>query len=418
MKEEKKQMISREKAGKSGRGGTAVMYFLLTCKKAFRILPRFFLMILGTLAVILGVSALLYAAGGSGSILPRIRVGIITASEDDRSRYGVNVVGEMGSIKAISDFIPMTEEEAEEALAAGKIQIAAYITNDIYEDVYSGKNTPVRIRLTSEKDIIMETFLDLAEAGIDILETGESAVYAIGDTADVYPLRRSKSLLMDQISMKFITQALVRMGTWNVKTLSAYGNITVTGFYMITVLLFVTAVMFGMGFAGLYVKEEQVIDRCLYRIGVGPLVQGLIRVISMTAVLWMLFTLGTLIVCLVSDAAAFRPEYILWLLPVSFSVAGFVHMVYSLVNFGSGEIIYLLLGILMFVLGGALFPLSMLPGPLSGAASILPVQYWQKYLADMFWNGFSSGDLIRILLIGAAAMVLGTAGAYVLRRES
>ncbi len=418
MKEEKKQMISREKAGKSGRGGTAVMYFLLTCKKAFRILPRFFLMILGTLAVILGVSALLYAAGGSGSILPRIRVGIITASEDDRSRYGVNVVGEMGSIKAISDFIPMTEEEAEEALAAGKIQIAAYITNDIYEDVYSGKNTPVRIRLTSEKDIIMETFLDLAEAGIDILETGESAVYAIGDTADVYPLRRSKSLLMDQISMKFITQALVRMGTWNVKTLSAYGDITVTGFYMITVLLFVTAVMFGMGFAGLYVKEEQVIDRCLYRIGVGPLVQGLIRVISMTAVLWMLFTLGTLIVCLVSDAAAFRPEYILWLLPVSFSVAGFVHMVYSLVNFGSGEIIYLLLGILMFVLGGALFPLSMLPGPLSGAASILPVQYWQKYLADMFWNGFSSGDLIRILLIGAAAMVLGTAGAYVLRRES
>ena len=92
-------------------------------------------------------------------------------------------------------------------------------------------------------------------------------------------------------------------------------------------------------------------------------------------------------------------------------------MIYSLVNFGSGEIIYLLLGILMFVLGGALFPVSMLPGPLSGAASLLPVQHWQKYLADMFWNGFSSGDLFRILLIGSAAMIIGTAGACVFRKE-
>ena len=417
MNEEQKEDITRGTGSKKGRGGTAGIYFLLTCKKSFHILPRFFLMIMGTLAVILGVSAILYIAGTSGSILPRIRVGIVTAAEDDRSRYGVNVVGEMGSIKAISEFVPMTEEEAEKALKSGKIQIAAYITNDIYEDVYSGTNTPVLIRLTSEKDIIMDTFLDLANAGIAILQTGQSAVYAIGDTALTYPLRRSRSLLMDQISMKFITQALVRMGTWNEKTLSAYGDITVMGFYVITILLFVTVVMFGMGFAGLYIKEEQVIDRCLYRIGVNPAVQGVIRVVAMTFVLWMLFTLCTLIACVAAKAAVFQPVFILWLLPLSFSVAGFVHMVYSLVNFGSGEIIYLLLGILMFVLGGALFPVSMLPKALSGITSVLPVQHWQKYLADLFWNGFNRGDFLRILLIGAVCMIVGTAGAYVLRRE-
>ena len=399
-----------------GGRGTALVYLELTWKKAFLLLPRFVLTILGTILVLAAAAFILYAAGREGTVLPRVSVAVVTEDGDLTTGMGARLAEKMDSVKSVCDFHYLNEEEAEQALREGTVQAAVYLTRDIYNDINNGINTPVRIRITEDSGLAVQTFQDLVNVGISMLQTGESAVYAIDETAVTYPVTRPVPDLMDQLAMKFLALALNRSGAFRVTTLSAYGNITITGFYLATGLLFVTVVLFGMSFAALYGQEEKTAGICLRRNGAGPVWQSLCRISAMTFILWVLLGFCSWLLTEATKAADFRIWHFLMLLPLAFSAAGFLHFVYSLAGGQEGSLVCLLSGILIFVFGGGLFPSSMLPGGLSRICSMLPVQYWQRYLADLFWNGFSAADLIKILFAGMLCGLAGVVGLYVHER--
>ncbi len=393
-------------------GGTALVYFKLIWKKAFLALPRFFLALAVTAAVMAAAMFAMYITARQGSLLPRIQVAVVFKDQDVTTTMAAKLVEGMDSVRSVCEFKYISAEEAEKALSENKVQAILYLNENMYDDINEGVNTPVLIRLPEDSGLAVQTFQDLVAAGISMVQTGESAVYAIGETADTYPTKIPAQTLMDQMISKFIPLALNRSGTWNTVTLSAYGDISVTGFYMITILLAVAVILFGMGFASLYEKKQQTVSLCLRRKGVHVWLQGLARLSAVTFVLWIMLCILTAVLCASMKAAAFRPALLLTLLPAAFSIAGFVHLVYGFVQTESASLIYVILTVLLFVLGGGLFPAALLPADLSGVAGLLPVSIWQRYLADLFWNGFSMASFAKIMLAGLIFAAAGTLGLY------
>ena len=94
-----------------------------------------------------------------------------------------------------------------------------------------------------------------------------------------------------------------------------------------------------------------------------------------------------------------------------------MHMIYSFASGESGSLIFLLVSLLVFVLGGGLFPASFLPEVLAAVPKYLPVQLWQRVLTGAF-AGETALEAVRLTLVyGAVMTVVGAAGAKVSARN-
>ena len=86
-------------------------------------------------------------------------------------------------------------------------------------------------------------------------------------------------------------------------------------------------------------------------------------------------------------------------------------MIYSFASGESGSLVYLLVSLLVFVLGGGLFPASFLPEVLAAVPKYLPIQLWQRVLTGAF-AGESAAEAVRLTLVyGIVMIVVGVLGA-------
>ncbi|MBQ8305399.1 MAG: ABC transporter permease [Blautia sp.] len=388
------------------------IYFELILKKGLLSLPRF-LLALAVTGVILLVSALaMFAMTGRDQLSTTIPVGIVIPEGDMLTSMGAGMLAEMESVKSICSFQYLSEEQADAALSDGTIQAAIYLTRDLYQDINSGVNTPIRILIPRDSTLGVSLFRDLVTVGVSMLQVGEAAVYSLEETADMYEVVTPVQTLMDDMAMEFVSLAMSRNAAWDSTLLSEYGSITMTGFYLITAILAFLSVFFGIGFSGLYEARELALEKCLSRKGIGAVSRSLARLFPMTAVLFVLLSAALSVAAAVSDLVTMRWYLLPALLPAAFCLACFIHMIHSLTLRTSGCLFYLLVTVLMFIMGSSLFPASSLPRILRPLPSVLPVHVWQKYLSDVLWNGFSLRSFLSCLLTG---LVMAGIGALALK---
>ena len=385
------------------------IYFRMIWKKGLMVLPRLLLTVFVTAAVIGGAAFVVYHASGEEDTLPGVDVAIVTEGNDFSITMGTQLVQNMESVRSICRFHEVNEAEAAEGLKSGRFQAAAYLPENIYEDVDSGVNTPVRVQVSSQSLLSLRMFRDLVDAGLSIIQTGESAVYAIYDTAAEYGAEGSPGQIANDISARFMTLALQRDTVFHTTVISPFGEISIPVFYTVTILLFVTCILFGISFAELYKGENRAFRICLKRSGTGDAARAAARVTVVTLVLFLFLSLVYILLSFFSSLTVFNGTYLIILAVPAFSTAAFIHMIYSFTSGESGSLFYLLFSILVFIVGGGLFPSAMLPDMLKSVPRFLPVQTWQDCLSGVFMGSPSKSAVMSAAGAGLLMILAGLA---------
>ena len=154
-------------------------YCRMIWKKGLLLLPRFVIAILCTTAVLFGVVYVFATYMQEDQVLPKAKVALVTAPGDFVTRLGANAITGMNSVQQVCDIQFMDKKEAEESMQTGKIDAAIYLTEDIYSDISSGENTPVRVQVSSRSFAGLDLFEDLLGDGMTMLQTGEAMVYSL-----------------------------------------------------------------------------------------------------------------------------------------------------------------------------------------------------------------------------------------------
>ena len=390
------------------------VYRKLIWKKAMLVLPRFLLsLVLSVLAV--GLCAfVVYKASGEERMLPGIDVAVVAEGDDLMVQMGMNLVQGMESVKSLCRFHSTDEADAVSGLQSEKYQAAVYLPEDIYDDVNEGVNTPVRVQISSRSILSLSLFRDLVDTALSMIQTGESAVYALYDTSYAYETNGKVDPLTDRIAAGFMTLAITRGSDFRVTVLSPYGDISIRSFYTVTIVLFLVCLLLGACFAGLFRREKEAMLVSLKRNGITDLTRTGAKISAMMLVLFPLLTVTYIALSRLTDISVFRLASLLFLLVLSLSLASFMHLICQVVPGEACSLFYMIVSMVIFLLGGGLFPSSMLPESLHVLPALLPVRGWQRCLLEVFEGTLSSEVLLEVLLYGfimaAAAYLISMAG--------
>ena len=440
---------------KSGKMKIWRNYLLLETKKGMRFIP-FFAVSIAIIAgaVVLATSVFLAVMSSRGS-LTRAQIGIVTtdraitvtpggnaaestaesaaenspetapesgsAPKDTRpgamTSLAVRLVSQMDSVKTLASFSFVKQKEAEAGLADGSLDAVIYISADTYDNINNGTNTPVLIRLGAgaaglEKDL----FASLVSAGVRIFRTVEGAVYAPMAAGQTYTLVTDPGTIGDRIFDLFLKTAMNREALWNKVSVSAFGSLTGSAFYLVSA---VTAALFlfGVGFSSFYTSEERSVLRLLARSG--PSVTAL-ETARLLAVFFSCLVFGTFLLLgtdLASAAAAGSPlpevlrafpRSIPFLLAAAGLMASWIHLVNTFLPDQAAAFGMLLLVLLLFVVSGGLLPTAYLPDALRSVSSVSPVHLVQLLVSRILWpeaSGSMNGALGWSAALSAALLI-------------
>lgn len=211
--------------------GIFFRYLKLQGKRAVGYLPSLLLtsLILAVVVAVIAVgsSRLLYQDQVSG----RVEVAIVTEEEDSLGKSVLSMLGSMGSVESLCDFIETDEEEAREGLSEGRYAAAILVPPDMVESIINGTNRPVTILLAESGGIETLLLEELAESGAEILGSAQAGIYA----ADCYASERGFPELIPELeealNKVYLGYALSRDGWYERITVSALGQMDLSAYY-------------------------------------------------------------------------------------------------------------------------------------------------------------------------------------------
>ena len=398
------------------------VYYRLIWKKGLVILPRFLVTLVITAIVLVLAAFLVFGlVQQERSLNLKVPVAVVVPDRDLETTMAISMVAEMDAIKNYCDLQFLTDKRAHAALERGDVMAAVYLTENLLGDVSSGTNTPVVIQLASGSGLGVQRFRDIINIGLSLVQAGQAGMYALDEMMELHPVTENARSIRNDVIDDYFLVLLNRANTWDTTLLSPFGDIAIAGFYSITAALGITCLLFGSCFAALYDKKERAVDICLSRLGIGAVTRSLSRLAVMTFVNWCLMTIILIPALILTKSAQITPGLILkllpGLLPTAFAISAFTHLVYAFAVGESGSLFFLICSVLVFVLGGGLFPAAYLPRFLYHFARVLPVYIWQKYLSELVWGQAGLLSLAGVTLYGLAMAAAGGIGLKIHERD-
>ena len=397
-------------------------YLLLEIKKGMTLIPFFVVSIIGTSLAVLLAAVLFCAVMDRQNILPRASVAIVTtrtdsetdvrtdANPDFMTTLAVNTVSQMESVKLLADFSYITQEEADRGLADGSVDAAIYIAPDTYNDINNGINTPVTVKLSAAAaSLERNLFASLVSAGVRMIRTVEASVYTPYRLSESAELTAEPAAIGDMIFDLYLKLALGRTSLWQAESVSAFGNLTLLQFYMISgFVLFL--MLFGIGFRVFYSDSESEVLRMLARSGVPLPASDAARLTAVTLVLLVFGLLLTGLCHLLPAADNAEAAHTVFTLSsfgmlclLSVLLASCIHLAGKLLPESAFPLTYTLCVILLFITGGGLLPTVWLPPALRAAAAFSPVSLSQHLAEAILVPGILSGAELQGICITSAA---------------
>lgn len=374
-----------------------------------------------------GVAAMLFLAAAVAwgishwfanvQMFQKVTIGIILPEDAGTTELLVDMVSEMDSVKSICTFSYLDEKEAEEQLADGTIQAVVGLTDDFYEDVNEGVNTPLNVYFSAEESLGKSVFRELLQDGVSYVQVTEAAVYSATDMAERYTLSVSRADMENMLSYLYIGSIFTRGRMFTNCVLSATGTIDFYQYYFVMgILLFL--LLQSMCFGFFYRKQDVIVAGKLRIFGIGPWYLSFVRTVIMALYIFVELLVCYVIGCKVSryvDSSFLMPDgwTVLGFLPLAIAMAAFFHMVYSLAKDQSkGSILLLVVNVMMLVCAGGILPVALLPLWVQKIAGYLPFGFWMDYLEKVLYGKAFSAELWIELAMAAVFFVVGVIGTW------
>lgn len=318
------------------------------------------------------------------------------------------------SVNDIADFTYLSLDEAKEGIKDGSVQAAIILGDTFINDIMTGINTPAIVLLPEDTMLNTQVFHEEVRDGISLIRTGESGIYAVTDAwIHGYSMVISRSDMENLLTDLFTRNALDRNDVIKVTSVSAFGEDTIMQYYIASgfsvILLFA-----GLIFGNLYSGNDLIVRKKIRVNGIGSLLSGLVRVLVMTT---FIFVISIIMICMIMIYSKFTGIFtdfyfeiqaVPGLLLISFSLAGFFHLIYSLSDVeAQNAMILILMAVFMAFSSGCIFPMAFLPGVFQMIGRFMPMRLWRMGLSQIL---FAYPDIDVILLLLGTGLLFAAGG--------
>lgn len=369
-------------------------YLCMELKRAWKILQKsiagFCLLLIFT-----GTTAILFSVMmQNAQVFQKVSVGISIPEEETISRLTTNYISTMDSVKSICEFQYMDEGRAVEQLKNGNLQAVIVLPEGFFHDVQVGENPPAQIYFPKGKEIPVDIFEELLSAGVSFLQTSESGVYAMLETASYYGAQMSAEDIGNTIALLFANQILARQKMFVSEMHSPLGNYAVVTYYYLAGIV-VFLMMCGIPFGFLYEKKQKTLQEKLRIYGIKGLKLSLVKISVMTVYLYVAAMVLYAVGYLLSEKLGYYelvwyPGGCLGMAFLCLAIAVYIHVIYELAYRGNqAPVLLFVINSIAAVGTGVLIPEEYLGTILRGIGKILPMQYWNQFCADVLtgkWN--------------------------------
>ena len=387
------------------------IYLKMEIRKGMGLIPFFVVSALIAGAAIFAAAAVFCAVTDRKQLFPRAEVAVVmdsdgsddTSSEkgkaDLKTTMAIGLVESMSSVKSLCDFTYMSPSDAAEGLRKGTLSAAIYLPKGTYENINSGVNTPVLFRLSpSDAAFSGSLFRQLVTDGVSMLKTVEAGIYAIDYQSAVNPPVQTLANAEDTLFGTFLKSILSRTSAFEEEGVSLFGAMSMTQFYVLSGLLLLLLLL-GIGCASFYSEGERAALKYLRRYSLHPVFMSAAKWIALTLmffVMTMICTMAASAIEAVSSGADGKAAVLIsaghWpmLLGVAFSIAAYVHLIYTFASSRQSAFIYLLTTAAIFSLAGGFLPVYYLPRSVRVLLPFIPVRMWQSALAEVLYPSLAS----------------------------
>lgn len=348
-------------------------YLKLELKRALKRLPYMYVgaVVLFLLVGCLGLLSanLLYGEG----VIGRIQVGVSLPKEDGTAQQVVQMLGTMGSVNSVCDFVYMDLEGALDELEKGSLFAVLEVPRGFVQDIISGKNTPVIIWLPEKAGLEGKLFQALADAGAQTLGASQAGIYAGNEMYLMSGLQNSVPQLEDDLNRYYLDFSLQRLDYFRHLEVNGTGDVGVIQFYMIST--FVLFMFLAPVPAGEYLLPLSRTMRVkLNMAGMKGGMRAISRIAGMT-ILLLLVSMPVLVIVIYAGIA--EMTWILWgsWILVCIAVSSIVLVLYNLVgNLLGGFLLVFIVTVIQHFMAGGFLPKVFLPASLQLISPWLPSQ--------------------------------------------
>ncbi len=377
-------------------------------------------MIIAILLLTVAAAAVSFVIGYDDSVIP-LKAAIILHDDDSLTRMLVRYVSQTDSIKSISEFEYMDEEEAFASLDSKDVDIVIDLPADFYNDVNSGINTPLDIHMRDDADILSDMFVETVISGTGYVRTTEAAVYAFIDESagGDHVLLLSDAPIGDHIAMLYANRIMHRLKIFDTEVVSEFGALGAYRFYFMAFLMIILLYS-GMSFGYLYDRETLSVEDKLKVYGLGRIGVTVIKETVMTLNLFLLSLLMYFAVLLIqkpleTEVFRFTPVHLPVMLGLCVSVAVLYNMIYVITGDDhDAQPVILMSVIVALLLAGIIIPYTRMPSFVSALGRVIPLTYMKEYFTHFFYEG--AGSLTEAVLLLPIVIAEQLAGVLWARR--
>ena len=365
-------------------------YFWLEAKRSFFVLKKSILSMICVLLALGTIVTGMYFLMMETTVFPKVGVGVVIPEENTMVEMITNYISSMESVESVCDFHYVSYEEGERLLSEGSLQVVVVLPANLYEDLNSWQSVQATILLPEEDVVGTRMFGQILSSGLGLLQVAEAGIQASYDVAAGESLKMSRGEIGYFLGMKYVTQVLDRMDTFDDFVISPTGTMTMLQFYFMGLLLCV-CLIYGLNFNYLYEKKQKALQAKLSIEGVGKVHQALIRIVLMTLYLFVLELLVNGIGCVLSEILDlyfinFSWKGILELLFLALAISVHFHMIYAIGKDKAGAVILLITSILMVLCAGLVVPSAYLPEVAQFLGEVAPLYSWSLLAQEILFG--------------------------------
>ena len=358
------------------------------------VLKRAVILIIVFLAVVGMIAFCAFNKAGESSGEPLVRIGY-AADDDMLTRLAVSYVESMESVKSLCSLEKTTETEGKRRLEEGELSALIVLPENVINEILSGSNTPARLYLpeaAGEGVTGSRIFEELANAGLNMLQTAQAQIYAATDLS--VRLGQSERLqpIYDDINRFNLGLVGGRERLFKKQLLSATENNSYAVYYS-GAFLAVYLLLAGM-FLGEFCKRSRFQQRMIKRRAGVPYMSQLLSRIAAALPLFLIILAIPLLLPLLPGVNAFlsyavsgenMAELLLVCLMCLIFAAVYAQLIYQLAEEMHGVIIIFgISAVFQGYMSGCFVPSALLPDIVMNIGRYLPAAYLRAGFTMLF----------------------------------
>lgn len=370
-----------------------VSYFAVQLKKMWKVFPGICLFaFLSCVCVVLLFSDFIKDRV-NGEKQQKYRVAVVGNLEDSYLGFGVQAVRSLDDSKYVIDFLPYTEEAAEQAFLRDEIAAIVTIPEGFVDSLVYGKNdVPITYRVSDAQKGIGEIFLEeYSKVASTLVANSQAGIYAMQECLVQENRTDLWEQATDELNLIYLGLVVNRTDICDVEITGISNGLAETDYLVCGIAIYVCTLL-GIAFGSFFRGKSNGMAKLLQARGFSAVLQvlaeyGAYMIGFFAIVLLMLVTLGAMYALgLLGEVSIMKlPDLVtpvFGLLSVLVTVSALQFFLYEITEGTIGGILLqFLLGTGLCYIAGCFYPASFFPEPVSVLGKAIPYGIAMKHLA-------------------------------------